>query len=129
MSTSTINSRGISYDYDSVMHYHSTAFGNGRITITRKDGSTRLGNSRGLSYKDIQQAKLMYCPGQPTSRPVTARPRPPTGNQHASVSFFPGNFFSLKFFLILQCPVKSDTYRIRSGACVKITSLVFLASS
>ena len=93
MSTSTINSRGISYDYDSVMHYHSTAFGNGRITITRKDGSTRLGNSRGLSYKDIQQAKLMYCPGQPTIRPVTAKPRPPTGNQHASVSFFPGNFF------------------------------------
>ena len=129
MSTSTINSRGISYDYDSVMHYHSTAFGNGRITITRKDGSTRLGNNRGLSYKDIQQAKLMYCPGQPTRRPVTAKPRPPTGNQHASVSFFPGNFFSMKFFLILQCPVKSDTYRIRSGACVKITSLVFLASS
>ncbi|XP_058971466.2 nematocyst expressed protein 6 isoform X1 [Pocillopora verrucosa] len=79
MSTSTINSRGISYDYDSVMHYHSTAFGNGRITITRKDGSTRLGNNRGLSYKDIQQAKLMYCPGQPTRRPVTAKPRPPTG--------------------------------------------------
>ena len=98
MSTSTINSRGISYDYDSVMHYHSTAFGNGRITITRKDGSTRLGNNRGLSYKDIQQAKLMYCPGQPTRRPVTARPRPPTGNQHASVSFFPGNFFQLEVF-------------------------------
>lgn len=79
MSSSSINSRGVPYDYDSVMHYHSTAFGNGRITITRKDGSTKLGNTRGLSPKDIQQANLMYCNGQPTSRPVT--PKPPTGCQ------------------------------------------------
>ncbi|KAJ7327743.1 hypothetical protein OS493_026621 [Desmophyllum pertusum] len=77
MSSSAINSRGVAYDYDSVMHYHSTAFGSGRTTITRKDGSTKLGNTRGLSDKDIQQAKLMYCNGRPTSRPVTAKP--PTG--------------------------------------------------
>ena len=70
MSSSTINSHGVPYDYDSVMHYHSTAFGNGRTTITRKDGSTNLGDTRGLSPKDIQQAKLMYCNRQPTSRPA-----------------------------------------------------------
>ena len=77
MSSSAINSRGVGYDYDSVMHYHSTAFGNGRTTISRKDGSTKLGNTRGLSPKDIQQANLMYCGSTPTNRPVT--PRPPSG--------------------------------------------------
>ncbi|KAL9973499.1 hypothetical protein ACROYT_G019968 [Oculina patagonica] len=76
MSSSQINSRGVGYDYNSVMHYHSTAFGSGRVTITRKDGSTNLGNTRGLSGSDIEQAKRMYCSGQPTSKPVT--PKPPT---------------------------------------------------
>ena len=83
MSQSAINSRGVGYDYDSVMHYHSTAFGNGRITITRKDGSTKLGNTRGLSPKDIEQARKMYCGSTPTNRPVTQRPprpsTPPSG--------------------------------------------------
>ena len=91
MSTSAINSRGVSYDYDSVMHYHSTAFGNGRITITRKDGSTKLGNTRGLSAKDVQQANLMYC----NKQPVTARP--PTG---IAALFF---FFPLAMFLTRKC--------------------------
>lgn len=77
MPSNAIDSRGVSYDYDSVMHYHSTAFGNGRTTITRKDGSTKLGNTRGLSFKDKEQAKRVYCGGLPTSRPVT--PKPPTG--------------------------------------------------
>lgn len=85
MSQSAINSRGVGYDYDSVMHYHSTAFGNGRITITRKDGSTKLGNTRGLSPKDIEQARKMYCGSTPTNRPVTQRPprpsTPPSGCQ------------------------------------------------
>ena len=88
MSTSAINSRGVAYDYDSVMHYHSTAFGSGRTTITRKDGSTKLGNTRGMSPRDIQQANLMYCNGRPTSRP-TNRPvtaRPPTGKQQLDTS-------------------------------------------
>ena len=101
MSTSAINSRGVSYDYDSVMHYHSTAFGNGRITITRKDGSTKLGNTRGLSAKDVQQANLMYCNGQP----VTARP--PTGIARlfffCFVLFFSSGYvFNLEMFLIPQ---------------------------
>jgi len=93
MSSSAINSRGVAYDYDSVMHYHSTAFGSGRTTITRKDGSTKLGNTRGLSSKDIQQANLMYCGRIPTNRPVTARPtnrpvtaKPPSGCQHKDYS-------------------------------------------
>ena len=96
MSTSAINSRGVSYDYDSVMHYHSTAFGNGRITITRKDGSTKLGNTRGLSAKDVQQANLMYCNGQP----VTSKP--PTGIA-ALFSCFCFFFFPLAMFLTWKC--------------------------
>ena len=80
MSSSAINSRGVAYDYDSVMHYHSTAFGGGRITITRKDGSTKLGNTRGMSPKDIRQANLMYCNGRPTNRPVVTKP--PTGKHN-----------------------------------------------
>lgn len=91
MSQSAINSRGVGYDYDSVMHYHSTAFGNGRITITREDGSTKLGNTRGLSPKDIEQARKMYCGSTPTNRPVTQRPprpsTPPSGKCPFSAAF------------------------------------------
>lgn len=70
-----INSLGVSYDYDSVMHYDSRAFSmNGRTTITRKNGDTRLGNTRGLSTKDIQQAQLLYCKTKPTDDPPTLKP-------------------------------------------------------
>ena len=65
-----INSLGISYDYDSVMHYDSRAFSmNGRTTIARKNGDTRLGNTRGLSRRDIEQAKLLYCRTKSTDEP------------------------------------------------------------
>ncbi|CAH3164615.1 unnamed protein product [Porites evermanni] len=65
-----INSLGVPYDYD-------TFSINGRTTIGGKNGDTRLGNSRGLSPKDIQQPRLLYC----GNRPVVTRPptRPPTG--------------------------------------------------
>ncbi|XP_031552406.1 protein SpAN-like isoform X2 [Actinia tenebrosa] len=77
-STSMINSRGVSYDYDSLMHYSAGAFTvNGRPTIVAKGGRRRLGQRYGLTSKDIQQAKLMYCGSNP--RPQTPRPpRPPT---------------------------------------------------
>lgn len=78
-----INSLGVSYDYDSVMHYDSRAFSmNGRTTIARKNGDTRLGNTRGLSTKDIQQAQLLYCKTKPTDDPPTLKPttHSPGGN-------------------------------------------------
>ena len=77
-----INSLGISYDYDSVMHYDSRAFSmNGRTTIARKNGDTRLGNTRGLSRRDIEQAKLLYCRTKSTDEPPSVRPttKSPTG--------------------------------------------------
>ena len=77
--TNRIDSKGVSYDYDSVMHYSSTAFAKrpGLRTIVGKNGRTNLGQRYGLSEKDIQQANLLYCGAQP---PVTRPPtRPPTG--------------------------------------------------
>ena len=62
---------GSYYDYDSVMHYNSKAFSrNGRTTIARINGDTRLGNRRGLTQKDIEQANMLYC----GSKPVVTRP-------------------------------------------------------
>jgi len=62
-STSTINSRGVSYDYPSIMHYGAYAFSsNGRPTITTKDSywQNRIGKGSGLSQKDIQLARIIY---------------------------------------------------------------------
>ena len=56
-----IDSRGIKYDYESVMHYGGTAFSkNGKPTIqARQSGVHQLGNTK-LSALDIQQANLLY---------------------------------------------------------------------
>ena len=65
------------------MHYDSRAFSmNGRTTIARKNGDTRLGNTRGLGTKDIQQAQLLYCKTKPTDDPPTLKPttHSPEGN-------------------------------------------------
>ena len=77
--TTRVDSRGVPYDYDSIMHYSSTAFANraGVRTIVGKNGRTNLGQRYGLSKKDIQQANLLYGCG--TRPPVTAvPPKPPT---------------------------------------------------
>lgn len=76
--TNRIDSRDISYDYDSIMHYSSTAFANraGVRTIVGKNGRTNLGQRYGLSKKDQLQANLLYCGSRP---PVTGSPpKPPT---------------------------------------------------
>lgn len=77
--TNRVDSRDVSYDYDSIMHYSSTVFANrpGVRTIVGRNGRTNLGQRYGLSKKDIQQANLLYgCGTQP---PVTAvPPKPPT---------------------------------------------------
>ena len=64
---SQVDSLGIPYDYISVMHYSSTAFGiNGSTTIIAKDTSViQLGQRIGLSPKDVTQADLLYrCNGR-----------------------------------------------------------------
>ena len=61
-----MDSLGVPYDYLSVMHYSSTAFGNGATTIIAKDPSVvQLGQQIGLSPSDIKQADLLYeCKGK-----------------------------------------------------------------
>jgi len=90
------NAQGTAYDYGSVMHYGAKAFSkNGRDTIVRKDGGTKLGQRVGLSAIDAQQLRIMYCgeaePGvattpkaitttttrKPYTTPSTAPPPPP----------------------------------------------------
>ena len=49
------------YDYDSVMHYHTTAFGNGRQTMARKGCTNcKLGQRNGLSEWDVKGLNLLY---------------------------------------------------------------------
>ena len=62
--TKTIDSLGTPYDYESMMHYGSTAFstGWGRKTIVTKDPSKQrlIGQRNGFSEIDKKQLGLMY---------------------------------------------------------------------
>jgi len=60
--TRTIDSLGTPYDYQSMMHYGSTAFGRGRQTIQTIDSTKQrlIGQRNGFSQIDIQQLGLMY---------------------------------------------------------------------
>ncbi|XP_002153867.3 zinc metalloproteinase nas-13 [Hydra vulgaris] len=69
----TINSMGEPYDYESMMHYDSTAFGGGRVTIltTDKNKQNVIGQRNGFSKGDIAQLNKMYpCPGSVTPKPT-----------------------------------------------------------
>jgi len=58
----TVDSLGTPYDFSSMMHYGSTAFGGGRQTIQTKDSSKQrlIGQRGGFSQIDIKQLNLMY---------------------------------------------------------------------
>lgn len=59
-----INSLGIGYDYNSIMHYSSTAFGGGRTTIVADDPSIPVGGAVDLSDLDVLQTNLLYQCGE-----------------------------------------------------------------
>jgi hypothetical protein len=49
------------YDFDSIMHYDAYAFSkNDKPTITRKDGSTKMGQREGLSPGDVAAVESLY---------------------------------------------------------------------
>ncbi|XP_023293397.2 seminal metalloprotease 1 [Lucilia cuprina] len=52
------------YDYESCLHYSSTAFSvNGKATIRTLDSKAEIGQRIGLSDKDISKINIMYkCP-------------------------------------------------------------------
>ena len=57
----TINSLGVPYDYNSIMHYRQTAFAKtGTITISTKEDDIPFGRAPELSHLDIIQTELLY---------------------------------------------------------------------
>lgn len=61
LKASDVNSLGVGYDYDSVMHYSGTAFSvNGQPTIEPHDPNVTIGQRRNISNKDALQVNKMY---------------------------------------------------------------------
>jgi len=73
-----IDSLGTPYDFRSMMHYGSTAFGRGRRTIETKDPNNQrlIGQRGGFSEIDIKQIALMYCDGKPNGTLPPPTPAP-----------------------------------------------------
>ena len=56
-----IDSLGVTHDFNSVMHYSSTAFAkHGTVTISAKEKDVPFGRVPELSPLDIKQANLLY---------------------------------------------------------------------
>ena len=52
---------GVSYDYDSIMHYEGKLFTtNGKTTISRANSSEAISRNLVMSTKDILEVRLMY---------------------------------------------------------------------
>ena len=60
--TSSVDSLGVTYDFNSIMHYSAYAFSKSRSvkTMTSKEPNIPLGRSSGLSPLDIIQTQLLY---------------------------------------------------------------------
>jgi len=58
---STVHNQGSSYDYNSVMHYGTTAFSmNGKPTMVPRQGGVVIGNAKVLSPVDIAEVRHYY---------------------------------------------------------------------
>ena len=56
-----VNSLGVTYDFNSIMHYNKYGFTkNGKATISAKEKNLQLGIGRELSPLDIKQTNLLY---------------------------------------------------------------------
>ena len=65
MSDYRVDSLGVGYDYNSIMHYDAALFSrNGSPTIIALDPDIPVGKAKVLSQLDIEQTKRLYkCPG------------------------------------------------------------------
>ena len=65
LSENRVDSQGVGYDYNSIMHYDATLYSrNGSPTIIALDPDIPLGRARELSVLDIEQTNRLYnCPG------------------------------------------------------------------
>ena len=63
---SQVNSMGVPYDYNSIMHYPEGAFSRqpGRATLLSKEWGIPLGNAHELSPLDVLQANKLYKCGK-----------------------------------------------------------------
>ena len=63
---SQVDSMGVPYDYNSIMHYPETAFSRqpGLVTLLSKEWGIPLGNAHELSYLDVLQANKLYRCGK-----------------------------------------------------------------
>jgi hypothetical protein len=62
-----IDSLGVGYDYNSIMHYNHDAFGiDGRTTLQAHDPTIPIGKAVELSDLDVLQANLLYQCGKLT---------------------------------------------------------------
>ena len=65
MPNKSINSLGVGYDYNSIMHYKEYTFGkDGKKTLEALDRSIPLGRAVELSKLDILQTNLLYKCGE-----------------------------------------------------------------
>lgn len=63
-----INSLGVGYDYNSIMHYNDNFFSNGKgPTMVSIPSGIVLGRALRLSPLDIKQANLLYQCGEYTN--------------------------------------------------------------
>jgi len=57
----SVNSLGVSYDFNSIMHYGATAFAKfGTVSISTKEKNIPFGRATELSPLDIKQTNLLY---------------------------------------------------------------------
>jgi hypothetical protein len=64
LSDTLVDSHGVGYDYNSIMHYDANLYSrNGNPTIIALDPEIPIGKARELSELDIEQTKRLYdCP-------------------------------------------------------------------
>ena len=60
-----VDTLGVGYDYNSIMHYEPDAFGiDGKTTLVALDPSIQIGGATALSYLDVMKINTLYnCPG------------------------------------------------------------------